>query len=80
MRTKVTNTSGTTRVLGFVPPHGRQLDDGADVVVDGDLRTVLASGRRRYSRSREIAAMDAAIAAGTVTVEGVADPSSSSSA
>jgi len=79
MRTRITNVSGAERHLGFVPPHGVTLASGEDAVTDGDLRTVLASGRGRYSRSREIEALDAEIAAGNVQLETVADPSSSSS-
>lgn len=79
MRTRVTNTSGSKQYFGYIPPHGAELNDGADVVVDGDLRTVLAGGRGRYNRKRELAALDSDVDAGVVTVEQVADPSSSSS-
>jgi hypothetical protein len=78
-RTLVTNISGEEKHFGFVPPHGVDLEDGGEKVVDGDLRTILAGGRGRYSRSREIAALDAAVEDGVVTVEDHPDPSSSSS-
>ena len=78
MRTTVTNNSGETRFLGYIPPHGVELEDAEDVTVDGDLRTVLAGGRGRHSRSRELAALDTDVAEGTVLVAETADPSSSS--
>lgn len=79
MRTELENTSGVERFFGYIPPHGETLADGATVTVDGDLRTVLAGGRNRYSRSRELDALDEDIDNGDVVVTEVADPSSSSS-
>ena len=78
-RTLVTNTSGVDAFYGFLPPHGKLLTDGAAETVDGDLRTVLASGRGRYNRHREMAALDSAVAHGNVTEAPLPDPSSSSS-
>ena len=78
-RTKITNTSGETRHFGYVPPHGTDIEDGAYVTVEGDLRTVLAGGRGRYSRTRELTALDEDVDAGNVTIEELPDPSSSSS-
>jgi hypothetical protein len=46
-RTRITNMSGVSKHFGFIPPHGKTLADGASVELDGDLRTVLASGRGR---------------------------------
>lgn len=77
-RTTLTNNSGETRYFGYIPPHGVKLDDAEDVTIDGDLRTVLATGRGRYSRKTELAALDADVAAGDVLVAETADPSSSS--
>jgi hypothetical protein len=79
-RTLVTNTSGANRFFGFLPPHGKPLADGHSVTVDGDLRTVLASGMRRYTRKTELAALDGAVARGEVEESALPDPSSSSSA
>jgi hypothetical protein len=79
MRTLVTNTSGATKHFCFLPPHGLTLANGETTTVDGDLRTVLASGRGRYSGSRDVAALDAAVAAGRVSETQLPDPSSSSS-
>lgn len=78
-RTKITNVSGVKKHFGFIPPHGAELDVGEEVVLDGDLRTVLASGRGRFSRKTEIGGLDYAIANGEVVEEPVAEPSSSSS-
>lgn len=78
-RTRITNNSGATRTFGFIPPHGVQLADGADVIVDGDLRTVLAGGRNRYSRKTELYALTVMAESGDILVEELPDPSSSSS-
>jgi hypothetical protein len=77
MRTLVTNTSGAARFFGFIPPHGAQLANGDNVLLDGDLITVLASGLRRYSRKTEISALKTEVANGNVTVTDFPDSSSS---
>jgi hypothetical protein len=79
MRTLVTNTSGVSKFFGFVPPHGAQLANGAAVTLEGDLATVLAGGRNRFSRKTELASMRAAIANGDATIADLPDTSSSSS-
>lgn len=79
MRTKVTNISGESRMFGFIPPHGVALEDGDDTILEGDLRTVLASGRGRYNRRRELDSLNACITGGLVSVESSPEPSSSSS-
>jgi len=79
MRTLVTNTSGVSKFFGFIPPHGAQLANGANVVLDGDLATVLAGGRNRYSRKTELTSMKTAVANGDATVADLPDTSSSSS-
>ena len=66
MKTKVINTSGAEKHFGFLPPHGQTLGDNESVILDGDLRSVLGSGRRRYNRSRELAALDTACEDGDV--------------
>ena len=60
MKTQVENTSGEARHFGFLPPHGRDMEAGEVIDFDGDLRTVLAGGRNRYNRNRELAALDLA--------------------
>jgi hypothetical protein len=79
MKTKVINTSGAEKHFGFLPPHGRTLADNGEETYDGDLRSVLGSGRRRYNRSREIAALDAACAAGDICMVEVAESCCASS-
>lgn len=81
MKTQVENTAGESRFYGFLPPHGREMTDGEALVFDGDLRTTLASGRNRYTRNRELDALDAACDAGDICMtELVEDCCSSSSA
>lgn len=78
-RTVVENTSGQDgRYFGWIPPHGETLDDGEQVTLEGDLRTVLAGGGNRYSRKTELAALDADVADGSVSVHEISDPTSSS--
>ena len=79
MKTQITNT-GAARTLGYLPPHGKFLDNGEAELVDGDLRTVLGSGRNRYGRPTEIAALNADLAAGDIDYVEVAEEGSSSSA
>jgi len=79
MRTRVTNISGATQFFGFLPPHGIQLAHAAYVDLDGDLRTVLAGGRNRFSRQTELTALTVAEEGGQVHVDAVLEPSSSSS-
>ena len=77
-QTLVKNISGEdNQFLGYLPPHGLVLDDDEEVVLDGDLRTVLAGGRNRYSRSRELEALDEDIAAGRVEISQLPNVSSS---
>jgi hypothetical protein len=79
MRTEITNTSGNARHFGWIPPHGVDLANGEEITIEGELRSVLASGRNRYSRRREIAGLNADIQAGNVSVVEVAGVSSSPS-
>ena len=78
MRTVIHNISGQTLFLGFLPPHGKTLVSNQTVVINGDLMSVLASGRGRYARDNEIKGLDHALEAGRITVTHEADPSLSS--
>lgn len=81
MKTRVVNTSGAKRHFAFLPPHGRDMGDNEELDFDGDLRSVIAGGRGRYSRAREIAALDQACGDGDLClVEAVEECCSSSSA
>lgn len=84
MKTQVENTSGAEKHFVFLPPHGRTLANGEALIFDGDLRSVLASGRNRYNRNRELDALDAACEAQQIAltelVEECAGSSSSASA
>ena len=79
MRTRVTNPTSVAKHYGYLPAHGVKLAAGASVVLDGDLRTVLASGRGRYSRSHELKALYYDETNDRIVVEKVTEPSSSSS-
>jgi hypothetical protein len=83
MKTKVINVTGEARHFGFLPPHGRDMAVDAELTLDGDLRSVIGSGMRRYGRGRELTALDEACEAGDICLVEVAEScciSSSSSA
>jgi len=84
MKTLVQNISGADRHFTYLPPHGRDLEADETLTLDGDLRSVLASGRNRYGRSQEIAALEADCTSGVIclteVVEDCCSSSSSSSA
>jgi len=79
MRTLVFNNLYRSQFFGYIPPHGAAIPGRRSVLVDGDLRSVLASGRARYSRKREIAALNHDQDACIVTLSEVPEPSCSSS-
>jgi hypothetical protein len=80
VKTRIINVSGNDdKYFGFIPPHGRVLDNNAYVEIDGDLRSALAAGRNRFGRSRELAALDAACAAGDICLVELAENCCSSS-
>jgi len=68
MKTEVTNISGAARFFAWVPPHGRRLTDGQQIVLHGDLRSVLAGGRNRYNRHIELTSMDSDVDNGRALV------------
>lgn len=47
--TVVENTSGATRVFGFLGTHGMRLAAGEVVAIPGDLRAQLAGKRRQFN-------------------------------
>ena len=47
MTTTITNTSGTARFFGFIPPHGKTLAIGQTVVIKGSVNTMQADERLR---------------------------------
>jgi hypothetical protein len=79
MKTKVINVTGEERTFGFLPPHGRKMAADAELVLDGDLRSVIGSGMRRYNRSRELAGLDAACENGEICLVEVAESCCASS-
>jgi hypothetical protein len=78
-QTKVINTSGAEKYFGFLPQHGVTLDDNEEVTYDGDLRTILASGRNRYSGSRAVAALQDACDNGQLCLVEIAEDCCASS-
>jgi hypothetical protein len=62
----VKNVSGGTKKFGFLPPHGRELDNNEEFTVFGDIRQQLGGNRgsERSVARRDNAAFEAAIDAG----------------
>jgi len=80
-QTQVQNISGATKFFGFLPPHGLELVDAETTTVEGDLRTILGAGGRsgRYSRGRELQALNDACEDGDICLTEVAESCCSSS-
>lgn len=66
MKTKIINMSGTAQYIGFLAPHGRTIPVDDCLLLDGDLRTILASSLRA---GRLLSALNAALAAGLIALE-----------
>ena len=60
--TTLVNISGSERVFGFIPPHGKRLADEEQVTVFGDFVTRIAG------HTRKRAAFEAALVAGTIAI------------
>lgn len=71
----VKNTSGVTKIFGFLPPHGRELANNEEFTVFGDIRQALGSnqGGERSVQRRANAAFEAAIESGDLVI--VSSPS-----
>jgi len=79
MKTRIKNVAPAARFYGFLPPHGLLLAKDQEIVLDGDLRTVLAGGRNRYTRKTEISGMQRSLDGIDLEYETIADAQSSSS-
>lgn len=66
----VKNTSGTTKTFGFLPPHGRTLDNNEEFTVFGDIRQNLGGnqGTERSVRRRAEASFEAAVESGDLQI------------
>ena len=78
MRTSITNNIAA-RHIGYIPPHGRVLDQDEEIVIDGDLFSILAAGGPggRYQKNVQLAAATDEIESGDVTITEAPLPSSS---
>ena len=68
--TTVKNTSGGIKNFGFLPPHGRILENNEEFTVFGDIRNALGGNRggERSVQRRDILAFDSAVANGNLTI------------
>lgn len=66
----VKNTSGVRMTFGFLPPHGRTLDNNAEFTVIGDIRQSLGGNQGGESsvKRRAFAAFESALNTGKLTV------------
>jgi len=72
----VKNISGTSKIFGFLPPHGRTLAVDEEFTVFGDVRQGLGGNRgsdRSVSR-RDNTAFEAAIEAGDLEILSTPSP------
>lgn len=61
---------GDPKYFGFLPSHGRNLNSDVQIVLDGDLRTTLASRHsKRYGPNTYIKSLQSLIDQGEVEVE-----------
>ena len=79
MRTKIKNEATSAQFIGFLPPHGQLLAAQQEVLVDGDLRTILAGGENRFSRMTELTSMQKMMDGLELGYETIPDSQSSSS-
>ena len=72
----VKNTSGVTKVFGFLPPHGRTLADGEEFTVFGDIRQGLGGnqGPERSVQRRLNSAFEAAVESGDLEIVSTPNP------
>ncbi len=47
MHTTIKNTSGAVRTFSFIPPHGRELADNAEVTILGEIIPQIKTKRAR---------------------------------
>lgn len=66
----VKNVSGGTKRFGFLPPHGRELDNNEEFTVFGDVRQNIGGNRgaERSVQRRDNSAFEAAIANGDLVI------------
>lgn len=66
--TTVENTSGATRVFGFLGPRGMRLAAGEVVTLPGDLVASLGVAVQRGGARRKFDALERALAAGSLVI------------
>jgi hypothetical protein len=66
----VKNVSGVSKTFGFLPPHGRTLDNDEEFTVFGDIRQNLGGnqGGERSVQRRANAAFEAAVESGDLEI------------
>ena len=72
----VKNTSGVSRVFGFLPPHGRTLAIDEEFTVFGDVRQNLGGnqGGERSVQRRANTAFEAAVESGALEILNTPSP------
>lgn len=68
-KTRVTNI-GPSRYIGYLPPHGRFMNNGDIITINGDLRTQLRT-RKRYNAEPSLDAIAFDIANGLIVLADV---------
>lgn len=72
----VKNVSGSSKIFGFLPPHGRTLAADEEFTVFGDIRSGLGGNRgaERSVARRDNAAFEAAVESGDLEILSTPSP------
>ena len=65
LQTRVKNTSGKKLKFGFLPPHGRTLDIGEIIAIDGDLMARISASPKA---GRMLKSLNAALTNGDLAI------------
>lgn len=78
MKTKIINTSGAARYLGYVGRHGRKFAINENITVDGDLKSTLVT--HKHTGTAKLASLNADELAGRVYLHTTSSDEGTSSA
>lgn len=70
----VKNISGGTLKFGFLPPHGKELDDDEEFTVFGSILGAIGNGFDRACSRRSVLAFESAIDTGKLEITSTPSP------
>jgi len=74
LQSTVKNTSGGSLKFSFLPPHGRELANNAELTIDGHLIEAIRRTGGYVASQRHIAGLKAALAAGDIEIKSTPNP------